>query len=137
MIGSNLTFQMKLFLKVLFALVLMVVIGLIIILYPRFSNMRSEYGTARAIDDIGQYLTRIGGKWPESPADLDDLYPEGGEVFVDYSVTSRELIANPDRLREAVRPRSGRFETYPHYEEELDQLLEILKKTQIRRAEDD
>lgn len=100
-----------------------------ILLVPRFRNMESEYATAQAIGDLKEYLRAHDGRWPESPADLGGKYPVGGSVHVDYSMTSARLIESPSLLREAVRPRSGRFHTFPHYEEMIWSLHEALKES--------
>lgn len=91
--------------------------------------MGSEYATAQAIRDIEAYLCQNQGEWPSSPAQLGDQYPSSGEVVIDYSATSRELVAAPDKLRDAVHPRSGKFYTYPHYDLQLDGLLVTLQET--------
>ena len=100
-----------------------------IFLYPKFKNMGSEYATAQAIRDIEVYLQENQGKWPTSPADLQNSYPLDGKVEIDYSAQSSELIIAPERLRDAVRPRSGKFYTYPHYDLQLNNLLIVLNKT--------
>ena len=98
-------------------------------LYPKLKNMSSEYGTAEAIRDIETYLQENEGLWPDSPEKLGGKYPLDGDVLIDYSVQSNDLIENPDKLNEAVRPRSGKFLTYPHYEWQLEGLLIVLRET--------
>jgi hypothetical protein len=119
--------------KRLIQIVALIVVALIIViavsLYPKFENMKSEYGTSQAIRDIEVHLRENQGTWPRSPEQLGNKYPLGGEVVVDYSATSRQLIASPDRLRSAVRPRSGKFYTYPHYDWQIADLLLVLRET--------
>ncbi len=118
---------MKRFLKILGLIFVILVIMIIWALYPKFSNMRSEYGTAQAIRDIESYVLHNNGDWPSSPEDLENKYPVEGNVTIDYSITSEELIADPSKLQQAVRPRSGKFYTYPYYKQDLEQLLRFLK----------
>ena len=119
--------------KGLIHIVELIVVALIIVvavcLYPNFKNMKSDYGTAQAIRDIETHLRENQGRWPKSPKQLGRKYPLGDEVVVDYSATSSELVADPDGLRNAVRPRSGKFYTYPHYDMQIADLLLALRET--------
>lgn len=120
---------MKRLIQVLAVVVALLIVGTAILLVPIFHNMASEYGTAEAIRDVKQYIQQHDGRWPESASELGDKYPVGGKVHLDYSMTSRRLIESPELLREAVRPRSGRFYTYPHYDEMITELHAVLRKT--------
>ena len=104
------------------------------LLIPRLRNMSSEYGTAQAIRDVKEHLQSHGGKWPVSPADLGGKFPVNGSVHVDYSVTSARLIESPALLRDSIRPRSGRFHTFPHCDEMIRDLHEVLKETNQRET---
>lgn len=123
---------MKRFLKIPGVIVILLMAALIWGLYPKFSNMSSEYGTAGAIGDIESFVIENDGKWPSSSKDLKDRYPVGGKVSIDYSITSEEIIADPAKLKEAVRPRSGKFYTYPHYDQQIENLLKVLKASRER-----
>ena len=116
-------------LKFMGAVVVVFAVATAILLYPKFSNMGAEYATAQAIRDVEACVRANDGEWPSSSEDLKGWYPEGGEVLVDYSVTSQDLLRDPGRLRKALRPRSGKFYTYPHYSRQLEQLLLTLKET--------
>lgn len=120
---------MKRLLQVLAIAAAVIIVSIVALLAPKFRNMASEYGTAAAIGDLKQYIQQHDGRWPESPSDLGDKYPVGGEVHVDYSMTSSRLIENPELLREAVRPSSGKFYTYPHYDELIDDLHATIRET--------
>lgn len=121
---------MRIFLKIAGVLALGAFTLLAFILGPRFWNMKSEYFTAGAIGDLTSYVRTHEGKWPASPSELGDEFPADGLVHIDYSVAAKQLIADPDLLREAVRPRSGKFYTYPSYEEDLVDLLAAIKESQ-------
>jgi len=91
--------------------------------------MASEYETAEAIRDLKQYVQQHDGQWPESASDLGGRFPVAGKVHIDYSMTSDRLIESPALLRNAVRPRSGKFYTYPHYDEMIHELHAVLRET--------
>ncbi|GAA5496380.1 hypothetical protein Rhal01_02563 [Rubritalea halochordaticola] len=123
---------MKTFKRLILTALILLGLAVLVIgisLYPRLSNMKSEYHTVGAIDSIRSYLEENDGQWPSSPEQLQNEFPPGGIVYIDYSATSRDLIKHPEKLREAVRPRSGKFYTYPHYEHHLEQLLITLQDT--------
>ena len=119
---------MKWPLRIFFAALLLVVVSVAALLVPKFRNMKSEYGTVEAIHDLQEFARQHDGKWPTSPADLGGKYPVGGEVFIDYAMTSPRLIEDRALLHEAVRPRSGKFYTYPHYQERLGELYSVLRE---------
>jgi hypothetical protein len=123
---------MKWPLRIFIAAVLLAVVWVATNFIPKFRNMKSEYGTAQAIHDLQEFVQRHEGKWPASAADLGGKYPTGGEVVIDYTMTSPRLIENRSLLREAVRPRSGMFYTYPSYEEKLDGLHAALREANAR-----
>ena len=121
--------RMNRLLQILAVAVAVMIVTALFLLIPRFRNMASEYGTAEAIQDLKQYVQQHDGRWPESASDLEGKYPTGGKVHVDYSVTSDRLIGDLAILRDAVRPRSGNFYTYPHYDEMIRELHAVLRKT--------
>ncbi len=121
--------------KIVIFIFVALIITIIVLLYPQFNNMNSEYATAQAIRNIEAHVRQNQGKWPSSPEELGDLYPPGGEVLIDYSATSSELIADPDKLRDAVRPRSGKFYTYPDYDKLIKRLLLALQETNNSKQE--
>lgn len=114
--------------KILVAAVLLACIAAAWVLVPKFRNMKSEYGTVEAIRDLQEFAKLNDGRWPVSPADLGGKYPADGGVMIDYTMTSSRLIEDPSLLRKAVRPRTGRFYTYPHYQERLNELHKILRE---------
>lgn len=120
---------MKRSLRLLAIAVASVILSAAAVLIPKFRNMESEYATAQAIGDLMEYLRSNDGRWPESPDDLGGRYPANGSVHVDYSMTSAGLIKNPSLLKEAVRPGSGRFHTFPHFERMIGELHGVLKET--------
>ena len=112
--------------------VVVLIVAVAVILYPKFSNMASEYATANAIHRVEEYVKAHDGQWPASDEELYGAPVSGGDVYIDYTVKSSELIADPGRLRKAIRPRSGKFYTYPHYDEKLASLFSALQESEHR-----
>lgn len=116
--------------KLLGVLIFAAAIAVAAILWPKFDNMASEYGTPDAIRDIEDYLRTHQGKWPSSPADLGySATRSGRDPVIDYTLDSRRILENPALLRKAVMPKAGRFYTYPHHEENLARLLKVIRET--------
>lgn len=93
---------MKRLLQILAALVILTIICTIALLAPKFRNMSSEYGTAQAIRDLKDYVEAHKGQWPSHPDDLGGSYPTGGEVVIDYTITSGEIVGHRELLKSAV-----------------------------------
>jgi hypothetical protein len=110
-------------------LLIVSVIGVGVILTPKFRNMKAEYGTVEAIHELSSFARENDGRWPSGPADLGGKYPAGGEVYIDYGMTCSRLLADPALLKQSVRPKSGKFLTYPHYEEKLAGLLAVIRES--------
>ena len=113
---------------------LAVVVVAAISLIPRFRNMKAEYRTIEAIDDIQDYLRQNKGKWPSGPELMGNKYPIGSEVVIDYSMTSERLLQNRKLARDAVHPQSNRFYTRPGYPAKLDELIAVIKETNTEQA---
>ncbi len=110
-------------------LLIVLIVSVVVILAPKFRNMRAEYATAEAIHDLSAFALENDDRWPSAPADLGAKYPVGGEVYIDYGMTSSRLLADPALLKQSVRPKSGKFLTYPHYEEKLAGLLAVIRES--------
>ncbi|MES2569325.1 MAG: hypothetical protein V4710_04640 [Verrucomicrobiota bacterium] len=126
--------SIKRLLLILAAAVLAVIVAAAAVLTPKLRNMGSEYETAQAIEELKEYVERHAGRWPGSSNDLGGRYPVGGRVHLDYSMTSARLIENPALLRDSVRPRSGRFYTFPHYDKMIGGLHAVLRETNQQSA---
>jgi hypothetical protein len=126
---------MKWLVKLFLAALLLGIVAVAAILVPKFRNMKSEYGTAAAIHELKVFVLANEGRWPASPGDLRGRFPSDGDVVIDYTMTSSRLIENRSLLREAVHPRSGKFYTYPRYEENLDQLHAALLEAKASASE--
>ena len=116
---------MKKILTISLILLVVLLASLAVILVPKFRNMASEYHTARAIHDLELYIEKS-GEWP---SDASQLFPNGTDnsgIYIDYSVTIARLRENRDLLAESIRPISGKFYTYPHYEADIERLREVI-----------
>ena len=107
---------------VLVVLVLLVVAAL----WPTFSNMKSEYVTADVIRDTEHFIKKTDGRWPRSWADL------GGDCseFTDVNFSLDPSKATKDDVLKAIKPKSGRYYTYPDSKEDLEAVYDELKKYQ-------
>ena len=114
------------------SVVVIMIIAVAVSLYPKFSNMSSEYATANTIRKVGEYVRAHDGQWPDSALKLFGASPSPRDVHIDYSAKSSELIEDPISLREAIRPESGKFYTYPQYDDDLASLLKTLKESNER-----
>lgn len=120
-------------------LIIVIVIALVFmwIGYPYFrkiQNMESEYETVSAIEDLKEYLRSNGGKWPARPEDLGSRYTGPIQVHLDFKQTSEFLIEHPEELKQAVRPESGVFYTYPHYDAKIAELFDVLKESHLGKS---
>jgi len=43
------------------------------------------------------------------------------------------LLKYPEKLKSSIRPKSGKFYTYPYYGKDLESLLEAIKRTEGTR----
>jgi len=91
-------------------------------------NMKSEYRTAGVIRELDGHVKSHRGEWPGSAAEFGGQRPEEAGVQIDFSMTSERILEDPRLLREAVRPESRRFYTYPHYERDLERLLGAIRE---------
>ncbi len=91
---------------------------------PKLANMSSEYETARVIRETQEFVRKTQGQWPKSWADLglEDMSAHTRMRFdIDPATATREDILS------AIRPRSGRYLTYPHADRDLAVLFEELR----------
>lgn len=117
---------MKKALRILGILIIVFTIIIVGSLYPKFSNMKSEYATATTIHYIQRYIEE-NGEWPRSASDLKLDKSNENLVHINYKITTKKLLENPVLLNESIRPVSGEFYTYPHYERDLVALLQAIK----------
>ncbi len=98
-------------------------------------RIKAEYTTARVIRIVDEFVANNNGQWPTSWSDLDaallsesstDSYHYRKYVIVDFSLTSDELLDNPERIKDAIVPVTGEYRTYPHARRQLEQLLETI-----------
>lgn len=95
-------------------------------------RLKAEYETAGAIRDLERYVRENNGKWPTSSAALGKGYRDA--VIIDYSMSAERILSAPELLRDAVRPSSGKFRTYPNYEQDLKSLLKAIREAKDSSA---
>ncbi len=99
---------------------------------PKLLNMKSEYVTADVIRDTRAFVAKTRGQWPRSWQDLgsDDLSSHTHMTFdIDPATATREDILS------AIAPRSGRYLTYPHAEDDLAALFVEVRKHRVGTPE--
>ncbi len=122
----------------------MVTIALVIAVeYFRLQEaLRGDYYTVDVMLMIKDYVETHEGNWPSSWEGLEetDRFRQRGIEMshyrpyakVDFSLTSDQLMQQPESISEAVRPVSGKFICYPHA---ADHLQEILRAIQNKRGQ--
>ena len=115
---------------------ILIIISLILLLsltyagikvWPSYSNLKAEYETADLIRSVEDYIDKQ-GTWPKSDKDLGRKFSK--LVFIDYSLSIYSIIKDPNLLKQSLKPKSDIFYTYPHYERDLESLLNTIKKNQ-------
>jgi hypothetical protein len=111
----------------LLAFVVMSVILLIVKYFVDFNRrLGAEYRTAQVIRDVTKYVEINRGKWPAS---WDDI-PYGDDarwyVVMRFDLKVAELIDDPALIQSAIVPISGKYLIYPHAEQQLNDLRDIL-----------
>lgn len=112
--------------KILALCLVGLLVALLFIMGPRLRGLKAEYETVGAIRDLEAYVRENDGKWPTSSAALGKGYRD--EVIIDYSMSAERILSAPELLRDAVRPSSGKFRTYPNYERDLESLLKAIRE---------
>ena len=104
--------------------VLVALVGCVVVaLWPKVSNMKSEYVTAGVIRDTGLFITKTDGQWPRSWADLG----EDRSRCTDLNFSLDPVKATKDDVLGAIKPKSGRYYTYPHSKEDLEAVYNELR----------
>ncbi len=99
--------------------------------------LRGDYETARVIRIVEDYVKTHDGTWPASWEDLDGTETAHAArldssywrryTHVDFTLTSEQLIANPDLIYDAVKPLSGEYIVYPHPRQNLEQVMQAIR----------
>jgi hypothetical protein len=105
--------------------------------YDIGESLRSDYGTAGVIRIVDDYVRTHGGNWPSSWGDLDATEAarrsQSSSSYwrkytrVDFTLTSEQLIENPDLIYDAVTPLSGEYFVYPNAREDLDRVMQAIR----------
>lgn len=103
--------------------------------YPQVSNLTNEYTTAAVICDLDAFVAKNPGAWPTSWQDLGDGSDRSDYTYFRFDITVAELLAQPELIYPAVRPVTGKYLTYPHAKEQLDEVMRKLKESAARRKD--
>lgn len=90
------------------------------------SKMRNEYQLAEALELMLAHLEENGGVWPSSEKDLYGSRSQPSSVFIDYSISSENILENKNLLEKSIRLKSGDLQTYPHYKRDIQRIREAL-----------
>jgi flagellar basal body-associated protein FliL len=115
-------------------IILIIVFAVAYLLYPKFTNMKSEYATASIMRRIGEYVAAK-EKWPTSAEEIKVIQVD--DVYVNYDVTLEEIVKDKKILENAVRPESGKHFTYPHYKTDINNLFDIIKQVLTKEPASD
>lgn len=113
-------------LRILLPLAAAAAVGGVWVAGARVRNLTAEYASAAAIRDLTNHVEANRGEWPSSPGQLAHRPPD--EAWIDFSISSDRILTAPEILKEAVRPKSGSFKSYPHYERDLGSLWEAIRR---------
>jgi len=120
------------------ATLVVILLGAAAIFYYQFNEaLRGDYETARVIQIVEDYVTTHDGNWPVSYEDLDGTETAHATGLassywrrytrVDFTLTSEQLIKNPDLIYDAVTRLSGDYVVYPHARRDLDRLMQAIR----------
>jgi hypothetical protein len=108
--------------------------------YWRFNEaLRGDYETVRVIQIIEDYVRMHDGNWPSAWDELDDVQTDrersslGSSYWrrytsVDFTLTSEQLIENPDLISDAVKPLNSEYIVYPHARQDLNDLMQAIRE---------
>ncbi len=118
----------------LVAVVLIAAIG-----YFRLNEaLRGDYYTLDVMLMVKEYVETHDGQWPSTWGDLEEtdrfkerglkmsVYPQF--VAVDFTLTSDQLIQEPDLIHHAVCPVGGGYICYPHAGDHLQDILQTIRR---------
>lgn len=94
--------------------------------------MKAEYETANLIKVVDSYIEKT-GTWPKSEKELQ--YDISGKVYINYSLSTQDILKDPSLLKKSLKPKSEVFYTYPHYQRDLDNLFKTIKKKSAEQGD--
>lgn len=97
-------------------------------LYPKISNLNNEYITAQVIGDLDQYVAAHPGAWPKNWKELGKGLDRSQYTRFRFDLTVEQILAQPELIYDAAQPVTGRYLTYPHAREQLDEVVRKLKE---------
>ncbi len=100
--------------------------------------LRCDYYTLDVIVMVEDYVESHDGKWPSNWNDLEgtDRYRGRGlemsaylpYVSISFTLTSDQILEEPDLIYQAVLPSSGEYVCYPDARLHLEHILETIRR---------
>ncbi len=125
--------QRRVWLGALVIFIVLLVGALVWFYYPQVSNLTNEYTTAAVIRDLDVFVTKNPGAWPTSWQELGDGSDRSECTHFRFDITVAELLARRELIYEVIRPVTGKYLTYPHAKEQLDEVFGKLKESDTER----
>jgi hypothetical protein len=100
------------------------------------TDVKSEYQSARVIQMVEEFVIRNNGRWPKSWTELIDAQTDGNTpdtdflrkyTIVDFSITSDQLLNDPELIYRSIVPAIGEYGFYPYARRDLEQLLQAIR----------
>jgi len=114
---------------------------MVVSLFNFNERLKAEYGTIRVVQAVEEYVAGHRGRWPSSWTELDETHVArecGGLVRnytnVDFSLTTEDILADPDLIDIAVTPVTGKYEIYPHAHRDLNRVLQAMRDARERHT---
>jgi hypothetical protein len=112
-------------------------------LYRFYQQVKSEYETIRVVQMVEEYVKTHDGRWPSSWQDLDatetakynaplDSSYYRKYAVVNFALTREDLRQDPRLIYRAVLPLSGCYSVYPHARNDLDNVMELIRRSKPR-----
>ncbi len=109
-----------------------------------YQQIKSEYETIRVVQMVDDYVGTHDGDWPSSWEDLDGTdaakrnAPRGSSYFrryttVDFTLTTEQLIGNPELIYDAVTPLTHKYMVYSHARRDLNGVMQTIRQARARR----
>lgn len=111
-------------------------------LHSLHEQLNAEYNTASVIRKVTDFVEANGGRWPHGWVELPEMDYARRWTRIDFSVTAEELLADRQRIYQAIVPKTGTYHTYPHSnhtyphsKRDLDRLWDVLAGHHARKPE--
>lgn len=99
------------------------------------NKFASEYTSAHVIEMVEVYVIKNNGEWPSSWQELVNAQPDPtykvdylrAQTIVDFSITSTEILNDPELIYRSISPVRGNFGFYPQSQQDFERLLQAIR----------